>query len=54
MADEAKINDGYLSVKREKRKMEGLQKNKNITALEGYDDRKEVILPKIVASQKRE
>ena len=35
MDDEAKINDGYLSVKREKIKMEGLQKNENITALEG-------------------
>ena len=30
--------------------MKGLQKNENIMTLEGYDDRKEVILPKIVAS----
>ena len=34
--------------------MEGLQNNENITALEGYDDRKEVILPKVVASQYKE
>ena len=30
---------------------QGLQKNENNTALEGFDDRKEVILPKIVPSQ---
>ena len=31
--------------------MKDLLKNENITALEGYDSRKEAILPKIVASQ---
>ena len=30
---------------------QGLQKNENNMALKGYDDRKEVILPKIVPSQ---
>ena len=34
--------------------MEGLQKNENVIALEGYDYKKEVILPKIVASQYKE
>ena len=31
--------------------MEDLRKNENITALKGYDSRKEAILFKIVASQ---
>ena len=51
MADEAKIKEGYLSVKEGKERWKAFKRIENLTALEGYDNRKEVILPKIVASQ---
>ena len=51
MADEAKINEGYLSVKERKERWKAFKRIENLTALEGYDNWKEEILPKIVSSQ---
>ena len=49
--NEANINDGYLSVTEGKERWKAFKRIENLTALVGYDNRKEVILPKIVDSQ---
>ena len=51
ISGEAKINDGYLSVKEGNERWKAFKRIKNLITLEGYDDRKKVILSKIVASQ---
>ena len=52
MADEANIDDDYISVKEAKERWKAIKIIESLIALEGYDDRKEVILPNIVFSQK--
>ena len=54
MADEAKIDIGYLSVKERKERWKAFKIIDNLKTMEGHNDSKGVILPMIVFSYKRD